>query len=35
MASTDNRRLIYLGEREFVYPSENIKPLKNHGPYFR
>ena len=35
MASENSDRIISLGERQFVFPSENLKSLKDHGSYFR
>merc|ERR1711971_866656 len=35
MASDNSDRIIFLGERQFVFPSENLESLKDHGSYFR
>ena len=35
MASENSDRIIFLGERQFVFPSENLESLKDHGSYFR
>ena len=35
MASENSDRIIFLGERKFVFPSENLESLKDHGSYFR
>ena len=35
MASENSDRIIFLGERQFVFPSEKLESLKDHGSYFR
>ena len=35
MASENSDRIVFLGERQFAYPSENLGSLKDHGSYFR